>query len=586
MRMPPPPVAEEAVIDRARSDPRRLAALQATGLLDTPPEEGLDRLTRLASRLIGVPVVAITLLDAERDVYKSQHGFLEPLATLMQYSGRTFCQHTLLDDAPLVLDDTAGTAGYAEVPTVQTMGLRAYAGVPLCDAQGQHIGSFCALDFQPRHWRDIDIDLLRELAQTVMRELALRRALRQTQRAEEARRAFLTEMSHEIRTPIHAVLGSAHLLAQTALDETQRGHLQRLSTASEHLRGLVDRQLELARIESGQLELEQIELALRPLLDGALALVAQAAEAKGLRLTLDADAAVLPGRLRGDPTRLRQMLLNLLANAVKFTERGGVTLAVQAEQRLPAAAGMPPRVCLRCEVRDTGAGLRPEQLARLFQPFRQADASTARRHGGSGLGLSIVKRLAAIMGGRCGADSQPGQGSRFWFSVWLDVAEGVAAEAEAGAATSAPPATDAAPPADDDDRAWLLHQAAGTRVLVADDNPINREVLAALLGAAGLQAVVVDDGLQALVACGQGERLILMDMEMPGLDGVAAAAAVRARDGLIQVPIVAMTAHAAAAERERCRAAGMDDFLVKPVHPAHLYATLRRWLTAGRPRPG
>lgn len=577
MRMLLPPAADDAAIDRARLDPRRLAALQATGLLDTPPEEGLDRLTRLASRLIGVPVVAITLLDAERDVYKSQHGFLEPLATLMQYSGRTFCQHTLLHDEPLVLDDTARTAGYAEVPTVQTMGLRAYAGVPLCDDQGQHIGSFCALDFQPRHWREIDIELLRELAHTVMRELALRRALRQARQAEDARRAFLTEMSHEIRTPIHAVLGCAHLLADDALDETRRGHLQRLRAAAEHLHALVDQQLELARIESGQLQLESLAIALRPLLDGALSLVEQAATAKGLRLALLADDPQLPAQLRGDPTRLRQMLLNLLSNAVKFTGHGGVTLAVRTEQRLPAAGGLPARVALRFEVRDSGPGLSPSQLARLFQPFQQAEVSTARRHGGSGLGLSIVRRLAHRMGGRCGADSTPGQGSCFWFSVWLDEAEDASPAAPTGSVDGSRDGAGA--PADDgEDRAWLVRHAAGARVLVADDNPINQEVLAALLAAVGLQAVVVGDGLQALAASGQGECLVLMDMEMPGLDGVATARALRARGHAVQVPILAMTAHAGAVERQRCEAAGMDDFLIKPVHPVRLYAALRRWL--------
>ena len=276
--------------------------------------------------------------------------------------------------------------------------------------------------------------------------------------------------------------------------------------------------------------------------------------------------------LQGDRTRLQQALLNYLANAIKFTASGSVTLSARVEEERTGD------VLLHLSVRDTGPGIAPEALARLFSPFEQADNSITRQYGGTGLGLVITRRLAERMGGQAGAQSQPGQGSTFWFTARLDKA------------ASLPPAPVAGPQVDP--AAQIRQGFAGRRVLLAEDEPVNREVTLALLGLAGLQADTAEDGAQALdriTARPQAYALVLMDVQMPVLDGLEATQRLRAwerrrqagqaPDGAVaHLPVLAMTANAFAEDRAACLAAGMDDFIAKPVEPEALFATLLRWL--------
>jgi len=554
------PIApERSIVLAAIGDPARLATLRATQLLDTPPEEPFDRLTRLAKNVIGAPASFLTLVDESRDFYKSLCGPGEPLASQRQWEGATFCQCVLTAGGPLVLNDVTALPGWRDLPAVQTLGLRAYAGAPLMTSDGRCLGSFCAVDFAPRTWRDSDVALLTEMAHATVREIELRQALRQASEASQAKGDFLASMSHEIRTPMNAILGLTHLMVRDIQDTGQRDRLSKIDLAARHLLQVMNNVLDVSKLDAGKVQLEDAPLALDALLRDCLALVRPAAQARGLALRLE--VGPLPAGARGDATRLRQALLNLLSNAVKFTRQGSVCLRARclAERR--------DALELHFEVEDSGEGIEAQALGRLFNRYEQADETVSRRHGGTGLGLALTRQLAQLMGGDVGVHSQLGQGSRFWFTAQLrrdtEPARALIADGMAAAA---------------DDEASLRQQHAGQRVLLAEDNPINQEVACELLRYVGLHVDVASDGSQALaMASSGGYDLVLLDVQMPQLDGLTVARRLRAHPGF-RSTLVAMTGSALDLDRQACQVAGMDDHLAKPVAPEGLYRMLRRWL--------
>ncbi|MGY0780763.1 ATP-binding protein [Azospirillum argentinense] len=386
-------------------------------------------------------------------------------------------------------------------------------------------------------------------------------------RAEEASRAkgdFLANMSHEIRTPMNAILGLSHLALRAGPPPRQRGYLTRIRASATALLGIINDILDVSKIEAGMLTLERVPFDLSAVLDMVAGTAALSAEEKGLALRLEV-APDVPTALLGDPLRLGQVLLNLVNNAVKFTESGSVVLGVSAAPR-GAEDG---ETELRFAVRDTGIGMTAEQVARLFQPFAQADSSTTRRYGGTGLGLAISRRLAVMMGGGIVVDSAPGLGSTFRFTVTVGVQDG---------AVTALPAALADP-----GLAGLRvdEPLRGLRVLVADDNAVNRLVARELLEDAGLAVTAVGSGGEAVrlaLEPGAGYAALLTDVQMPDMDGFAVARAIRRQCGPDRLPIIAMTAHALEEERRRCLDAGMDDHIAKPVEPHRLVAVLNRWL--------
>ncbi|WP_176256803.1 PAS domain-containing hybrid sensor histidine kinase/response regulator [Derxia lacustris] len=392
------------------------------------------------------------------------------------------------------------------------------------------------------------------------------RVAARTAEAEAAGRAkseFLANMSHEIRTPLNAVLGFTRLLRRDDGAIDRLGYLARIDDSARHLLSIIDDILDLSKIEAGRLELEQANFPLASVLDEVRSLIGDAAAAKGIAVEIDTDH--VPTWLSGDPTRLRQALLNYASNAVKFTAQGRIVLRARLLSETADA------LLVRFEVEDSGIGIAPEQLARLFEAFEQADASTTRRYGGTGLGLVITRRLARMMGGDAGATSTPGQGSRFWFTARLG-------HGEAGQPLQAPDVgvTRAV--------ARLARAQAGARVLLAEDHPVNREVAVCQLELAGLDVTVAEDGQIALDKLAtESFDLVLMDMQMPRLDGLDATRAIRRMPGLERLPIIAMTANAFAEDRAECLAAGMSDFLSKPVDPERLYEVLLRWLPARAP---
>jgi PAS domain S-box-containing protein len=414
-------------------------------------------------------------------------------------------------------------------------------------------------------------DHLEEMVEARTREVEeLNRQLeRRTEQAEVAARAkstFLANMSHEIRTPMNAIIGFTHLLLRGDPAPAQRDKLDKISTAGAHLLALINDILDLSKIEAGKVVLERSGFRLTTVIDNVLGLVRDKAVAKGLKLRVDIESGLIEQPLLGDAQRIAQILINFADNAVKFTEQGAVTLRARLAGEDPAGFDL----CF--EVQDTGIGIAEEAQERLFTEFEQADSSTTRRYGGSGLGLVISRRLAELMGGTVGVESTPGAGSLFHFAVRVGRGDDVP--------------VGGAPVAEIPDAAELLRTRAA-RLLLAEDDPINQEVTRLLLDEAGLQVDVADNGARAVeLAAAQPYDLILMDMQMPVMDGLAATRAIRALPTHATTPILAMTASAFGDDRQACFAAGMNDHLPKPVDAEVLYVTLAKWLIgpAGRVR--
>ena len=389
--------------------------------------------------------------------------------------------------------------------------------------------------------RPIEIqDLLRDITETKRLEAELLEARDRAHDAARAKSEFLANMSHELRTPLTSVIGFSGLLLQSqTLGETERRYADRIGTASEALLGVINDILDYSKLEAGAVEMEDRDFSPRAMAEAAAALVESQCAAKGLTLAVELDPG-LPEALTGDEGRLRQVTLNFLANATKFTATGRVTLR---------ASWTGDR--LRVAVTDTGIGVAAEKIDTLFERFSQADNSTTRVYGGTGLGLSISRRLVEMMGGEIGAESRIGEGSTFWFEVPLAPAEAMASGEETDGETASP---------------------EGLRILMADDAAANRELVVAILGGMGVALETVENGAQAVEAARTGAYdLILMDVHMPVMDGLDATRAIRALDGEAGgVPIVALTANVQPEQVLRCREAGMDDHVGKPIQVPEL----------------
>jgi len=397
-----------------------------------------------------------------------------------------------------------------------------------------------SLEMVSTEMRGLNDELRAASATALTRERdRLREALKAADAASEAKSHFLALMSHEIRTPMNGMLGMLDLLRRTDLTGEQHHFADSAARSGEALLRIINDILDFSKVEAGHVTLESVDFDIRRLVDEVLGLMLPEADRKSLSLTWTVDDSV-PAWLRADPGRLRQVLLNLVANSIKFTERGGVSVHVVGEYPTQDP------VSLRVTVIDSGIGMTEEQCSKLFQPFVQADSSTTRLYGGTGLGLSISRRLVELMGGRIGVESVPAAGSKFWLTVPLAVGEETVSEKRHPLP--------------------VINGEVVRRVLVADDNDVNREVALAMLEALGCEADTARNGREAVDAVARNRYdLVLMDCQMPEMDGYEATREIRRREsGMPPMPVVAMTANAVFGDREKCLAAGMTDYLSKP----------------------
>ena len=418
------------------------------------------------------------------------------------------------------------------------------------------------IDITERKHTEVELELhrqhLEELVATRTTELAL--AKDAAEAASRAKSVFLANMSHELRTPMNGVMGMIDMARRRMTDPTGLDQLGKAKTAASTLLGVLNDILDLSKIEAERMVLEDVPLQLADTIANLADVLNHKATEKGVKLAVDLPADLANAPLKGDPLRLGQILINLVGNAIKFTEQGVVTLRARSVGETPEA------LQVRFDVSDTGIGIEPETQARLFQPFEQADNSMTRKYGGTGLGLAICKRLVQLMGGEIGVESRVGQGSIFWFVVPLK-------KRERSAVPPAPTFTGLTA------EQRLQEEYAGTRILLAEDEPITQVISCALLEDVGLMVDLAEDGQQALELAKQTPyALILMDMQMPVMNGVEATRAIRTLSGYAQTPILAMTANAFDEDRQVCIDASMNDHIVKPVDPQKLYETLLAWL--------
>ena len=556
------------------NEAERLAALHAYDILDTSPEKAFDDLTRIAAHICQTPIVLVSLVDGERQWFKSRIG-MDDTETSREVS---FCAHAILDQHHVMtVPDATQDPRFADNPLVTgDFHLRFYAGAPLVSSTGHAVGALCVIDHVSRQLSEAQRDALEVLGRQIVAQMELRRDLvvlrrqveqeitdrRRVEREREtalaaakARAEFLAVMSHELRTPMNGVIGMTDLALEMAQDTTQRSYLQTVKSSAASLLTILNEILDFSKIEAGQLRMENIAFEPRGLLTELVRSLQGRLDSKQLTFHLDVSTD-MPALVSGDPGRLRQVLLNLCDNAIKFTAQGGLTLRVYADAQADH---------WHFALRDTGMGIPADKQKLIFDAFSQADASTTREFGGTGLGLTICARLVGMMGGRIWVESEYKRGSTFHFTVHLPAVARVAEIALDPAATALP-VPDVA-------------SAQGRNILLVEDHPVNQMLARTLLERAGHKVTLAENGKQAIELFDTARwDLILMDLQMPVMGGIEATRQIRAMElPGTRVPIIAVTANAMETDRVATELAGMDAHLAKPFNKTTLLEVLTRF---------
>jgi len=527
----------------------RLAALKRYNILDTLPEHAFDDATKLVSYICGVPIAHISFIDETRQWFKSEIG----IGVSQVPREITFCRYTIMDSKMVEIPDTHVNARFKDDPNV-TGGfkVRFYAGVPLTTPDGFNIGTICAIDHVTKELNENQRNALSIIAKHVINQLELGTKNFQlatqkkiAERAVLAKDSFLANMSHEIRTPLNALIGFTDLLAQTRLDALQRDYIDSVQIAGENLLLIINDILDLSKIESGNLVIEaqpfNLKKALKHIYD---LLKVKVHHGIDFNLFLDAD---MPEIVVGDQGRLNQILVNLTGNALKFTEEGEVTVSVKMINETE------DHYLLRFSVKDTGIGIPENKLSTIFERFKQAEESTTRRFGGTGLGLNIVKQLVELHGAEIQVKSKQKRGSEFFFVLNYRKANDIETITELN----------------------LEGNLGKLKILVCEDNILNQKLVKSVIQNFGFELDIAENGEEGIDFLSKKEYdLVLMDLQMPVKDGYQTAAYIR-NEMKLSIPIIAMTAHSLVGEQERCYDVGMDGYVPKPFKQAALLKAIK-----------